>query len=73
MRRQRGQQRQRIEQKVEQLYRVNPDVTGLTGLSIATIRRAIAAGSLRVVRIGARSVRVPESALQEWIRRGRAA
>jgi excisionase family DNA binding protein len=58
---------------IEQLYKVR-DVVNLTRLSLKTVKRTIAAGELRVVRVGARSIRVPESALRAWLAsRGQAA
>jgi excisionase family DNA binding protein len=45
------------------------------GVSSATVRRRIADGSLRAVRLGpnptASPVRVPRSALEEWLGGGR--
>lgn len=55
-----------MESLPEQLLTVEPDVTGLTKLSSQSIYNAINRGELRAVRFG-RAVRVPASAVAEWI------
>ena len=50
------------------LLRIHPDVTGLTNLGRSTIYQEIAAGRLRVVKIG-RAVRVRRDDLDAWLDR----
>jgi excisionase family DNA binding protein len=50
------------------LLKIHPDVTGLTNLGRSTIYQEIAAGRLRVVKIG-RAVRVRRDDLNAWLDR----
>jgi excisionase family DNA binding protein len=50
------------------LLRIHPDVTGLTNLGRSTIYQEIAAGRLRLVKIG-RAVRVRRDDLDAWLDR----
>jgi excisionase family DNA binding protein len=46
------------------------EVETVLGISRATVDRPLAAGELRLVRVGRRAVRIPSTAVEALIRRG---
>ncbi|MDB9873373.1 helix-turn-helix domain-containing protein [Flavobacteriaceae bacterium] len=52
-----------------QHYYTKVEVTEILNISLAKINRALASKELGYLKIGKRSVRIPEQDLQKWIKR----
>ena len=52
-----------------QHYYTKAEVTEILNISLAKVNRAIAGKELGYLKIGKRSVRIPEQDLQRWIKR----
>jgi len=52
-----------------QHYYTKAEVTEILNISLAKINRALASKELGYLKIGKRSVRIPEQDLQSWIKR----
>lgn len=52
-----------------QHYYTKAEVTEILNISLAKINRALASKELGYLKIGKRSVRIPEQDLQKWIKR----
>ena len=52
-----------------QHYYTKAEVTEILNISLAKVNRALASKELGYLKIGKRSVRIPEQDLQRWIKR----
>tara|TARA_R110000796_G_scaffold246089_3_gene370697 strand:+ start:541 stop:747 length:207 start_codon:yes stop_codon:yes gene_type:complete len=52
-----------------QHYYTKAEVTEILNISLAKINRALASQELGYIKVGKRSVRIPEQDLQKWIKR----
>ena len=52
-----------------QHYYTKAEVTEILNISLAKINRALASQELGYIKVGKRSVRIPEQDLQQWIKR----
>ena len=52
-----------------QHYYTKAEVTEILNISLAKVNRALASKELGYLKIGKRSVRIPEQDLQKWIKR----
>ena len=52
-----------------QHYYTKVEVTEILNISLAKINRALASKELGYIKVGKRSVRIPEQDLQQWIKR----
>ena len=52
-----------------QHYYTKAEVTEILNISLAKINRALASQELGYIKVGKRSVRIPEHDLQKWIKR----
>jgi len=52
-----------------QHYYTKAEVTEILNISLAKINRALASKELGYIKVGKRSVRIPEQDLQQWIKR----
>lgn len=52
-----------------QHYYTKAEVTEMLNISLAKINRALASKELGYIKVGKRSVRIPEQDLQQWIKR----
>ena len=52
-----------------QHYYTKAEVIEILNISLAKINRALASKELGYIRVGKRSVRIPEQDLQKWIKR----
>tara|TARA_B100000767_G_C19292136_1_gene339890 strand:- start:9 stop:212 length:204 start_codon:yes stop_codon:yes gene_type:complete len=55
-----------------QHYYTKAEVTEILNISLAKINRALASKELGYLKIGKRSVRIPEEDLQKWIKKNEA-
>lgn len=55
-----------------QHYYTKAEVTEILNISLAKINRALASKELGYIKVGKRSVRIPEQDLQQWIKRNEA-
>ena len=55
-----------------QYYYTKAEVTEILNISLAKINRALASKELGYIKVGKRSVRIPEQDLQQWIKRNEA-
>ena len=51
-----------------QHYYTKAEVTEILNISLAKINRALASQELGYIKVGKRSVRIPEKDLQQWIK-----
>jgi len=52
-----------------QHYYTKAEITEILNISLAKINRALASKELGYIKVGKRSVRIPEQDLQKWIKR----
>lgn len=55
-----------------QHYYTKAEVTAILNISLAKINRALASKELGYIKVGKRSVRIPEEYLHKWIKRNEA-